>query len=106
MAVRKSSTTASKKSAAAETKTTTKKTTGETETAAKKTTTRKTSEKVVTKVQFGGAEYDVNEIVEASKAAYKADNKAAIKSVKVYIKPEDKAAYYVINDDVSGKVDL
>ena len=32
-------------------------------------------------------------------------NKAGVlKEIKIYIKPEDNAAYYVINDSYSGKV--
>ncbi|MGN0316606.1 MAG: DUF6465 family protein [Lachnospira sp.] len=29
-----------------------------------------------------------------------------VKSLKLYIKPEDNACYYVVNDTVEGKVDL
>ena len=29
-----------------------------------------------------------------------------IKNIKIYIKPEDLAAYYVVNDRFSGRVDL
>lgn len=64
------------------------------------------AEKIVTKVQFGGNEYDVDEIVAKAKAAFKAESKAAIKTVNVYIKPEDNAAYYVVNDKAEGKIDL
>lgn len=84
------------------------KTTAAKKTAAKKpaakTAAKKTGETV--KVQFAGNEYDTAAILEAVKAAYKAQSKAAIKSLEVYIKPEDGAAYYVVNDKVSGKVDL
>ena len=39
---------------------------------------------------------------------YVADGHKAteVKAVKLYIKPEDRAAYYVINDEYAGKVDL
>ncbi|MCC8016137.1 MAG: DUF6465 family protein [Clostridiales bacterium] len=41
------------------------------------------------------------------KAYVEAGNKASsIKSVKVYVKAEDNAVYYVINDSVSGKAEL
>ena len=62
--------------------------------------------KEVAKIQFDGCEFDVAEVVEKAKADYKANNKAAVKTVTVYIKPEEKAAYYVVNDKVQGKVDL
>ena len=29
-----------------------------------------------------------------------------LKSLKVYVKPEEFTAYYVINDDVTGSIDL
>lgn len=76
-----------------------------TKTAATKPAVKKAAVETV-KVQFAGNEYDAAAIVEAVKAAYKAQSKAAIKSLEVYIKPEDGAAYYVVNDKVSGKVDL
>ena len=43
--------------------------------------------------------------MEKAKADFKAQNKGAIRSCKLYIKPEDGAAYYVINGK-SGKIDL
>ena len=60
----------------------------------------------VTKIQFDGCEFDVAEIVEKAKADYKANNKSALKSIDVYIKPEEKTAYYVANGKVEGKVEL
>lgn len=56
-------------------------------------------------VQWDETEMDMNEIVEKAKADFKKDNKAAIQSCRVYIKPQEKMAYYVIND-VAGKVEL
>ena len=104
--------TAAEKTAPAK-KTASKKTAAAKETAAVKEApakadapAKKASEKVVTKIQFGECEYDVAEIVEKAKADYKASNKGAVKSLNVYIKPEDSAAYYVVNDNVTGKVDL
>ena len=101
-AVEEVKTTAKKTAAAA--KTTAKKTTA----AAKKTAAKAAAVKSVeaVKVQFAGAEYDVAAVVEAAKADYKKNNKAAIKSISVYVKPEEAAAYYVVNDSVNGKVDL
>ena len=29
-----------------------------------------------------------------------------IKDLKLYVKPEEFMAYYVINDDISGKIEL
>ena len=99
----KKTTTAAEKPAAAK-KTATK------TTAAKKTAApaakKAAAVKEVAKIQFDGCEFDVAEIIEKAKADYKANNKAAVKSVDVYIKPEEKAAYYVVNGKVEGKVDL
>ena len=46
--------------------------------------------------------------VDRIKAEYVAQGHRAssIKSLKVYLKPEDNAAYYVINDKLAGRVDL
>ncbi len=56
-------------------------------------------------VQWDEAELDMNEIVEKAKAAFKQENKGAIQTCRVYIKPQEKMAYYVIND-IAGKVEL
>ena len=57
-------------------------------------------------LQFAGKEINTEDIVAAAKKAYAADNKAAIKEITLYVKPEDNAAYYVVNGDVTGKVEL
>jgi hypothetical protein len=58
-------------------------------------------------VQYGEKEVKVAEIVDAAKAAFKeANGRKAIKTVEVYVKPEESAAYYVINSEFTGKVDL
>ena len=79
----------------------------------KKTAAAKTEEKKVEKkdevfVQFAGEEYGVEEVMEKAKAAYVAEGHraAAIKSVRLYIKPEEKKAYYVINDKAAGSIEL
>ena len=84
------------------------KTTAATKTAAKatKTTKNATAPKETVKVQFGGDEYDFAEIKKAVEADYKGKVKGKIKTVEIYIKPEDKAVYYVINSDFSDKIEL
>lgn len=78
----------------------------------KKPTARKTAAKTASapketvKVQFGAEEYDFAEIKKAVEADYKGKVKGKIKTVEIYIKPEDKAVYYVINGDFSDKVEL
>ena len=84
------------------------KTTAEKKPAAKATKTTKTATapKETVKVQFGGDEYDFAEIKKAVEADYKGKVKGKIKTVEIYIKPEDKAVYYVINSDFSDKIEL
>lgn len=56
-------------------------------------------------VQYQGAEIDVAKLVEDAKANFKARHKRTlITELKLYIKPEDYAAYYVINGQFDGKV--
>lgn len=78
---------------------------------AAKTTVAQAAKRVVMKpevyVQFGQKETRTDELVQAAKAAYKqAGNRVAVRSLRVYVKPEESAAYYVINDDFSGKIAL
>ena len=94
--------TATKTTAKAAEKKTTAKTT--TKTAAK--TTRATAPVETVKVQFGGDEYDFAEIKKAVEADYKSKFKGKVKTIEFYIKPEDKAVYYVINGDFSDKIEL
>ena len=94
--------TATKTPAKAAEKKTTAKTT--TKTAAK--TTRATAPVETVKVQFGGDEYDFAEIKKAVEADYKSKFKGKVKTIEFYIKPEDKAVYYVINGDFFDKIEL
>lgn len=56
-------------------------------------------------VEFGGRQYNVTDIIDRAKADYRVTHKVGVQSCKVYVKPEEEAAYYVINK-VSGKLDL
>ncbi len=69
-------------------------------------TTRATAPIETVKVQFGGDEYDFDEIKKAVEADYKSKFKGKVKTIEFYIKPEDKAVYYVINGDFSDKIEL
>ena len=62
--------------------------------------------KETVKVQLGGEEFDFANIKKAVEADYKSKFKGKVKTIEIYIKPEDKAAYYVINGDFSDKVEL
>ena len=59
-------------------------------------------------VQFGADESSVEAIVEKIKSDYveQGHRASSIKDLRVYLKPEDGAAYYVINEKVAGRVDL
>lgn len=77
-----------------------------TETKAAKTTTAKAAAKETVKVefQFAGKNTTIDSIVDSIKEAYKAEgNKDAIKTLEVYVQPENNVAYYVINGVEEGK---
>ena len=59
-------------------------------------------------IQFHELEITAKEVIEKAKQAYVAEGhrESSIKSIRVYIKPEEKMAYYVINDKVAGGVSL
>ena len=79
-------------------------------TTTKKAPAKKAAAKVETviTVQFGGNEVSIASVEEKVKAQFVAEgNKASsIKSLNVYVKPEESSAYYVINGDITGRVDL
>lgn len=85
--------------------------------ATKKTTGKKTEKKAspakeekqeMVFVQFAGEEFVVEEITRKAKEAYIAEGHraSAIKSLRLYIKPEEKKAYYVINEKAAGSIEL
>jgi len=92
------------KKAAAKTTTAKKETTKK---AATKTTTAKKAVAPVVMVQFGGQEVSMDAVIENAKKAFEAEgNKvSSIKEIQIYVKPEEYAAYYVING-VSGRINL
>ena len=59
-------------------------------------------------VQYLGNEIESSAVIEAIKKAFisKGGAESEIKTLDVYIKPEDNAAYYVINKDATGRVAL
>ena len=71
----------------------------------KKPAAKKAPEKDTAKlfIEFGGNKFAADEIVEKCKAAYKADNsRKQVRSIEVYVKPEDNKAYYVVNGKADG----
>jgi hypothetical protein len=75
--------------------------------AAKKTTKAVAKEaKAEVVLQYAGNEIKMAEVLAAAKKDFAANNKAALKTITLYVKPEDGAAYYVANGDITGKVNL
>lgn len=83
--------------------------------AAKKTTAKKAAAKKTTKavekieevyVQFAGQEIMTQEVMARAKQAYISEGhrESSIKSIRLYIKPEEHMAYYVINEKIAGGV--
>lgn len=80
---------------------------------AKKVNTEKTAakrtaaQKPQVYLQYDGNQVDIEAIVTNAKAEFKAEKgRVAVKSCQVYLKPQEGAAYYVINDDFTGKIAL
>lgn len=59
-------------------------------------------------VQYNGKQVEEKEIVASVKKAWtEAGNKVGdIKTLEVYVKPEEDTVYYVINESESGKVEF
>lgn len=61
-------------------------------------------------IQYGAKEAVIKDVVAAAVEAYQAAHKGVeVKTVNVYVKPEENAAYYVVNGDDSegnNKIEL
>lgn len=59
-------------------------------------------------IQFQGQEAIVEEAIEKAKNQFVAEGHrlSSIKTLQMYLKPEESAAYYVINEKFAGRVDL
>lgn len=78
-------------------------------TPAKRTTTKKAA--VVTEevyLQYAGKEFSSADLTAKVKEIWKEMGKKAadLKDIKVYVKPEENAAYYVINNEETGSFGL
>lgn len=77
----------------------------ETKAVAEKTQDKKSEVKVTVDFQFSGKSYTVEDLVKIAKDVWKYDlgkKSADIKSIELYVKPEENQAYYVINGEVTG----
>lgn len=58
-------------------------------------------------IEYGNGQINTEDIYRDVLAAYSAENKTAPKTVDIYVKPEERAAYYVVNGVSEGKkIDL
>ena len=75
---------------------------------AKKAPAKKAEAAVKVSVQFDGKTYTTEDLVKIAKDVWKYDLKKEkeFKSVEIYVKPEESAAYYVIDGEVNGKFAL
>jgi hypothetical protein len=56
-------------------------------------------------VEYQGAQTDMSALVEAAKADFHAEKKRTrITDLKLYVKPEEHIAYYVVNEKYKGNV--
>ena len=76
--------------------------------AAKTTAKKAEAVKTTTLVQYQNKEVDMTKVEERVKAQFVSEGHKSsdIKTVNIYVKPEEYSAYYVINDKFSGRVVL
>lgn len=75
----------------------------------KKETTVKAATKVSVNLQFAGKEYKAEDFEKMAKDVWQYDlgkKVADLKSVDLYVKPEENKVYYVMNGDVTGDFDI
>lgn len=83
-----------------------KKTAEKVSTAASTVTAKKEIKRTAV-VEYAGNQYMVDDVIARCEAKFKAENKKkAYKDIKVYIKPENNAAYYVVDEKSADKIDL
>lgn len=95
---------AAKKSAAAKKPAAAKKTPAEKKTSAGRTA-KPAEAAVEMELQFAGKEYTAEKLVAIAKDVWQYDlggKPEAFKTVKLYVKPEESAVYYVINGETTG----
>ena len=85
------------------------KTTAPKKTPAKRTAAKKAETNTEVYVQFWGREIHTKDVVESIKKVWTEEmgkKESDMKELKVYIKPEDNGAHYVINGDITGFVGM
>lgn len=77
--------------------------------AAKKAPAKKTAVKEAVYLQYLGKEINKDDLMKQVKEIWTKDLKhkvSEMKSVTLYLKPEENAAYYVINEETTGKIEF
>ena len=77
--------------------------------AAKKAPAKKAAAAEKVSLQYLGKDIKIDDIKEAVKKIWTGELKkkaSDLESIDLYLKPEDNAAYYVLNGSFTGKVDL
>ncbi|MDE7333936.1 MAG: hypothetical protein K2O16_17275 [Lachnospiraceae bacterium] len=73
--------------------------------AAEAVTEEKAVASEIVNFQFGGKSYTPDDLLKSCKDVWKYDlggKEEDIKSIELYVKPEENSTYYVINGDVTG----
>ena len=68
-----------------------------------KVVTNSVTEKTI--VQYNDKEVDMNEISSQIREKLNAEG-ITVAELTMYVKPEDNAVYYVVNNDITGKYDI
>lgn len=70
--------------------------------AARKAPAKKAEPKETVVIEYAGSQIVAKDVLEAATKAYKENHKGVvIKTIEVYIQPEEKVAYYVVNGEGS-----
>ncbi len=78
----------------------------ETKAPARRTAAKKAELKTEVVIEFGGRQIDTEEVLESAKKDFAEKHKdAELKSIHLYIKPEESVAYYVANDGIGDPED-
>lgn len=77
----------------------------------KKATVKKTDNEKTCNfyIQYAGDQFSYEDIIARSKEAAAADmgkRVSSVKTIDIYCKPEERAAYYVANGKIAGRIDL
>lgn len=75
----------------------------------KKTAAKKAEMQADLHIQYSGKSYSQEELMNIAKDVWKYDLKqkaSALNSIKLYVKPEENVAYYVMNDEFTGHFNI